>query len=154
MLRLYVDLSSLPKFVLLILVDNWVWRRQLCGRSLSHCVGRSSQGSTSSIILHPGVSIIAEAGPRAGTLSGWALLRHDAIGDWQAPFPTAWDMHLAASWTPDKANQVPSRIGWTSKQVWFLGQWGGWKLKAREATAAPLLPQSISRAKSWRVLDF
>jgi hypothetical protein len=69
MLRSHVDLSSLPKFVPLILVDNGLWRRQLCGRSLSHYVGRSSQGSTSSIISHPAVSTIAEAGLRAGTLS-------------------------------------------------------------------------------------
>ncbi|TVY89005.1 hypothetical protein LAWI1_G003347 [Lachnellula willkommii] len=33
-----------------------------------------------------------------------------------------WDMYPAASWTQDRGNLIPNRIGGTSKQVRFLGQ--------------------------------
>lgn len=40
----------------------------------------------------------------------------------RAPFSSVWDTYPAASWTQDRGNPIPNRMGGTSKQVRFLGQ--------------------------------
>jgi hypothetical protein len=55
-----------------------------------------------------------------GTYRGFASNTARDSRDRRAPFSTAWGTSPAASWTPDKNNPVPSRMGGTSKQVGFL----------------------------------